>query len=127
MSKFTLTNKRSLDVIKFLSYNAGKSILMNKKVCGWNGAEYNQCVPMCTKSYEWKDKVITRHDTYRYERRRYDYWRNDTGSDCKNTNIHNIHIVLFIIYDHSEDKHNRGMLTLVTFYKHSSNKVHTKN
>ena len=43
------------------------------------------------------DTVITRHNTYRYEGRRYDYLRYDTGSCFKNKIIHNIHILIFII------------------------------
>jgi len=53
------------------------------------------------------------HLTIRYVSiRRETIWlfsiRYDTDNNCKNTNIHNIHILLF-------HEHNRGMLRLVSF------------
>jgi len=47
------------------------------------------------------------HYTIRYEGRRYGYFRYDTDTDCKNTNIYTIHILLFM--------NTTGMLHLVSF------------
>jgi len=77
-------------VIAWKNDNAVNLVLLSPR---W-GARGWFAIRFCMDSRD--ETIRSSHDTYRYEGRRYGYFRYDTDNTCKNAYIHNIHILLFM-------------------------------